>query len=223
MTALTNKQRVKVNASLTIIHSSGGDASAVTAHAKRLQSLGHPARTAYEIALNTAVQSSPDLGASIERSIRLIENSDDATVAKYDSALATYNQTGSEAELQALAPMVAQDSAALAIRMGEMTHDDIDSGGLADALGYEPSDGMIAAAASAPLPSAAPQAQGEAFAFKDADTARTSSAQRPYSTSQYGGPFPNGGYSAPKTGEALARQVGIPMSMLKTPETAESP
>jgi hypothetical protein len=222
MTALTNKQRVKVNAALTIVHSNGGDASAVTAHAKRLQTLGHSARTAYEVALNTAVQSAPDMGASIERSIRLIEASDDATVAKYDSALSSYNQTGSDAELKALAPMIAQDSAALAIRMGEMTHDDIANGGLASALGFDPDDGMVAAAMSAPPTQAAPQAPGETFAFKDTVAPGAPAAQR-HSTSQYDGPFPHGGYSAPKTGAALARQVGIPMSMVKTAEGAESP
>ena len=102
MTALTNKQRVKTNAALTIIHSSGGDASAVTAHAKQLQALGHPARSAYEIALTSAVAAAPELSAEIERSLRLIEASDHATVALYDHALTSYNETGSETELQAL-------------------------------------------------------------------------------------------------------------------------
>lgn len=213
MTALTNKQRVKANAALAIIHSSGGDASAVTAHAKQLRALGHPARKAYEIALTSAVATAPDLSASIERSLRLIEASDHATVALYDRALTSYNETGSEAELQALAPMMARDSATLAIRMGETTHEEIANGGLAAALGFDPGDDMIAAAMASPPAPAAPSAS---FAFKSDGGPSASGAPHSYMNGSQAGPFESKGYSSPKTGEALARQVGIPMAMVKT-------
>lgn len=222
MTALTNKQRVKVNAALATIHSSGGDASAVTAHAKALERSGHTARAGFEMALNAAIAASPGISAEIGRTIRLIEASDDATVARYDSALTAYNQTGSDAALQALAPMIAQDSVALAIRMGEMTQADIANGGLADALGFAPSDGMLAAALSAPGPVAAP---AQSFAF---NAANIPASARPANDGNMvnGGPsspFGARGYSTPKTGAALARQVGIPMTALLPGERPPAP
>ncbi len=231
MTALTNKQRVKVNAALTVIHSNGGDASGVTAHAKRLTALGHPARTAYEIALDTALATSPELGASIQRTIRLIEASDDPTVALYDNALATYNRTGSEAELQALAPMMARDAAALAIKLGEMTQADIASGGLAAALGYEPDQTMIDAAMSpAPANAAPAPAPSDNFSFKSAQAPTANPAAPAHRGSndwvngaQGGSPFGAKGYSVPKTGAALARQVGIPLAALKQGEAPPVP
>ena len=48
MTALTDKQRVKVNAALTIIHGHGYDPAPVTKIARDLIAIGHPARSAYE-------------------------------------------------------------------------------------------------------------------------------------------------------------------------------
>lgn len=212
MTALTNKQRVKANAALTIIHASGGDASAITAHAKQLQALGHPARSAYEIALTSAVAAAPELGAEVERSLRLIEASDHATVALYDRALTNYNETGNEGALQALAPMIARDSAALAIRMGETTAEEIANGGLADALGYEPDEGMMTAAMEAPT---APSSPSASFAFKSDGQPPANGSLHSYMNGSQAGPFESKGYSSPKTGEALARQVGIPMAMLK--------
>lgn len=219
MTALTNKQRVKANAALTIIHANGGDASAVTAHAKQLQAMGHPARSAYEIALTRAVAAAPELSAEVERSLRLIEASDNATVALYDRALTSYNETGSEAALQALAPMIARDSAALAVRMGEMTHEEIANGGLAGALGYEPDEGMMEAAMASPPAPAAPSAS---FAFQSG-AAPAPAAPRSYTNGSQSGVFEGRGYAAPKTGEALARHVGIPMAMLKAGDDPEAP
>lgn len=218
MTALTNKQRVKANAALTIIHANGGDASAVTAHAKQLQAMGHPARSAYEIALTRAVAAAPELSAEVERSLRLIEASDNETVALYDRALTSYNETGSEAALQALAPMIARDSAALAVRMGEMTHEDIANGGLAGALGYEPDESMMEAAVASPPPPAAPSSS---FAFQS-DAAPAPAAPRSYTNGSQSGVFEGRGYAAPKTGEALARQVGIPLAVLKTGDAPEA-
>ena len=212
MTALTNKQRVKVNAALAIIHSNGGNASAVTAHAKALQRSGHDARSGFETALNAAMATSPELSNEISKTIRLIEASDDATVAQYDSALTAYNHSGSDAQLKALAPMIARDSAALAIRNGETTQADIANGGLAAALGYEPDDAMAAAAMEAP---AFTQAPGQAFAFTGGTPASNAPARSKdaYVNGTQKSTFGPGGYSSPKTGAALARQVGIPMAI----------
>lgn len=231
MTALTNKQRVKVNAALTLIHAEGGNASAVTARAKALQGGGQTAAQGYQTALNEALSGDAALSNSVGRVMRLIEASDDATEGVYDRALASYNQSGDEAALEALAPMMARDSAALAIRTGEMTHADIGNGGLANALGFEPDAAMIAAAmelpASGPAPSAAPSvAPPSAFAFTP-PTAPPAQGGTPggiKGANKYAGsPFPGAaGYSVPKTGVALARQVGLPMAYVKAQAEAQA-
>ena len=68
--------------------------------------------------------------------------------------------TGSTVAMQGMLPTMARDSVALAIRNGEITQDDVANGGLNTALGFAPSDAMIAAAMT---PDAAP-AQAAAVA-----------------------------------------------------------
>lgn len=138
MTALTIKQRAKVNAALCLIHDSGGDASAVSGLAAEMIAAGHQPRISYEKALNTFARTNRKLGDAIGKMTRLVEASSPATVAMYDQALSQYIDTGDNSGLTALAPTIAADSIALAIHNGEMTEADAGAGGLEMALGFKP-------------------------------------------------------------------------------------
>lgn len=138
MTNLTVKQRAKINAALCIIHDNDGDAGAVTAMARTIMATGHDARTSYEKALNSFAAENPAFERVIGKMVNLIEASSTRTVAAYDIALSDYIATGNNAGMVALAPTIAKDSIALAIHNGEMTEADVATGGLAQALGFEP-------------------------------------------------------------------------------------
>jgi hypothetical protein len=208
MTALTHKQRVKVNAALASIHAHGHDASAVTGLAKQLQASGHDARSSFEFALNRFADSNPDMGDMLGKITRLVEASDAATVHWYDQALGHYNQTGDDSGISALAPMIAQDSVALAIRSGEMSEADLATDGLETALGFAPSDAMVHAATAAPAPA---PAQRASFSFR-APPPGAPSAPRSFVNGTQHGAVGTTGIKAPKTGAALAREVGVPMA-----------
>lgn len=107
------KQRTKINAALSFLYGSGHDVHAVTREAQTYISIGHGMLSAYEKAFATFVGSNPDTLAPLTRITALIEASDGATVVKYDRALSEYIETGNDASLNALAPMVAADMAAL--------------------------------------------------------------------------------------------------------------
>jgi hypothetical protein len=133
---MTPKQRAQVNAALVIIHDSGNNAQNVTKAAQALIAKGHPATVAYSTVLTDFATAFPTLGATMSKVTRLIQASAPESVAQYDKALSEYIKTGSSVSLNALAPMVARDSIALAIKHGEMTEADAASG---DYLGAEPS------------------------------------------------------------------------------------
>ena len=121
MNGLTQRQRVKVNAALSIIHDHGYNASAVSAWAREYRDKqGYPTAKAYERALNEFIGGQPGLADSLVKVTRLVQASDDATVASYDKALTTYIQTGDDSGITALADTIAQDSVALAVRHGEI-------------------------------------------------------------------------------------------------------
>jgi len=170
MTALTQKQRAKVNAALCMIHDHGGDASAITAKVRTMIASGHDARTAYEKALNGFADSNPELGHAIGKITRLVEASDDGTVARYDTALSSYIATGDNTGLKALAPTIAQDSIALAVREGELTPDEAANGDLGKALGFDPGDELKEALASPARSQPQPKAT---FAFDTRPTPQT--------------------------------------------------
>jgi hypothetical protein len=128
MTALTIKQRAKVNAALAIIHSAGHDVHAVQRHASTIMATGRDARYAYETALNHFAAGNPDMLTPLGKITTLIEASDAGTVRQYDRALSAYIETGDEAHINAIAPMVAQDSVALAVRNGEISPEDAAAG-----------------------------------------------------------------------------------------------
>jgi hypothetical protein len=207
MSNLTHRQRVKVNAALAIIHGNGHDASAVSRQAKASALNGLSLQQGYEAALNSFIQSNPAMGNEIARTIAVIGASDDATVNSYHHALTEYNATGSIVAMSAMLPTMARDSVALAIRNGEITAADVANGGVETALGFTPSDAMIAAAM---MPEAAP-AQAPASAPVAAPAAPA--AQTPQTVGQAS---PANNYN--KTGEALKSWIGLPMAYVAAQE-----
>lgn len=155
MTSLTTKQTTKINAALAIIHKQGHDVGALQQQANNLMAQGqHPAR-AYEATFNGFLRSNGALAPTLHRITGLIEASDGATVDKYASALRTYIETGDEAAVNALEPMMRGDIIALAMRNGEVSAQDVvdgkfDWGG----MGLEPpAPDYIPAMPDAPAPS----------------------------------------------------------------------
>ena len=249
MTALTNKQRVKVNAALTIIHGHGYDPAPVTKIARDLMAIGHPPRSAYEQALNTFAQSRPGIGVAISKVAQLIEASDSPTVARYDDALSLYIQTGDNSGIAALEPMIVADATALAIRAGESTADALAGLTINDALGTAFDEMQERATApemmAEPTPAPAP-AISQTFAFAvpgQSPSPATASPALPTlsngtavraplseraARSWAGVPIgtaaairtAEGGYRSPKTGEALARAIGIPLGSIAGQEAA---
>lgn len=154
---LSVKQRATVNAALCLIHDEGGDANAVTEAARAIMATGHSPVKAYERALNQYAASNPTVGAAINTAVKLIEASSPATVAQYDQALSGYIASGDNSGLLALAPMIAEDSIALAIHNGELTEADRGPEALAMAFGFEPGPVMQEAAAAPASAPAAPE------------------------------------------------------------------
>lgn len=144
---LTTRQRTKVNAALCLIHDNGHDAKPViklaTELAKKVDT-----RTAYELALNEFLSRAPELTPSVAKAIKLVDASDDATVDKYDAALSEYVTTSDDSSLKALAPMIAEDSLALAVKAGEITQAEADAGDISKALGFEPGPALAEAVAA---------------------------------------------------------------------------
>lgn len=139
---MTPKQRAQVNAALVIIYDSGNSVPNVTKAAQALIAKGHPATVAYSTVLTEFAAAFPTLGISMGKITRLIQASAPESVAQYDKALSEYIRTGSKVSLDALEPMAIRDSMALAIKHGEMTQADADSGNYTAALGVEASPEM---------------------------------------------------------------------------------
>lgn len=246
MTALTDKQRVKINAALTIIHGHGHNPAIVSKQARELMAMGHPARSAYEQALNTFAQSLPGIGGAIAKVAQLIEASDGPTVARYDDALSLYIQTGDNSGIAALEPMIVADAMALAIQSGESTADALAGLTIDDALGTAFDEMQERTTApemwADPTPAPAPVVS-QSFAFAvpgQAPRPTPPAAQRPTvqapptlsNGTAVRGPLSEraarswagipigtppavrtaeGGYRSPKSGEALARAIGVPL------------
>lgn len=120
MTALTIKERAKVNAALCIIHDKGLDAQAVANSAKALSATGVATAATYEKALNNFAAANPKLAEPLGHITRLIEASSPATVNQYDTALSQYIATGDNTGLVALAPTIEADSRALDAHNAEL-------------------------------------------------------------------------------------------------------
>jgi hypothetical protein len=108
--------------------------------------------------------------AGLSKVTRLVEASDAATVAKYDVALSAYIATGDGSQLTALAPMIAQDSVALAVKNGELKEGSLTGDSIEAALGFPMGEASLAQAMAAPAPEAPPAAPAASFAFNPGDT-----------------------------------------------------
>jgi hypothetical protein len=121
--SLSSRQRATFKAALCLIRDSGHDVAAVNRDIQTRLGMGTPPRKAYEGALNGFVARTPGMLAPLQRAAKLIEASDDRTVARYNVALSRYIETGDDSAVNELAPMVAQDMVALAVRTGEAAPD----------------------------------------------------------------------------------------------------
>lgn len=231
LTALTIRQRAKVNAALALIHDSGHSANAVTQAARNHMARGHDPRRSFELALNDFAKGKPELGSQLEKATRLIEASDDATVARYDAALSSYIQTGDASGIEAITPMVIQDSIALAFRNGELAPEDATGpNAFGIAMGHSPDTAMSDRQASSTPVAASPPAPAQRASFtfgqqspvNDRQAAGASvrapmSAEREKAwagvpTGSAGVRTASGGYRAPMTGERAARWYGVPLA-----------
>lgn len=169
MTALSVRDRTKFNAALAIIHYAGYNANALTQAARINMAKGWDAARSYKAVLEDFAKQNPALTPQMKQVIRIVEASNDATVAKYDTAVSEYIATGDSSAIDALAPTFARDSIDLARRNGELSPDMVGTPeALGIALGVELDEedraaGLAALAAPAESPAPAPQAaaQGE--------------------------------------------------------------
>ncbi len=118
MSGMNAKQRASINGALAMIHADGEDVASVQRRAQTVIATGRDTYHGYKVALNEFARSNPSLGTKLAKVAALIEASDAATVAQYDRALSEYIETGDEAAVDALAPMMQVDAAAFAERAG---------------------------------------------------------------------------------------------------------
>lgn len=118
MSGLNTRQRASINGALAMINSAGADVAAVQRRAATVSATGRDTYTGYKVALNEFAKANPVLGGQLAKVATLIEASDDATAALYDRTLREYIRTGDETAVEALAPMMQADVAALAERGG---------------------------------------------------------------------------------------------------------
>ena len=205
---MTIKQRVKVNAALSYIYSEGYDAQAVVAWAKDYMGMGYSPARAYQQALNEFAAGQPDIGVSLGKISRLVEASDVRTVAQYDAALSQFIENGDSTAIDALAPMIAQDAVALAVRSGELPEGALTGEAIETALGFAMADDVITQAATPAATQeaapAAPQARPEDVRAAQASRPATQrdvfpgfgsapQAVRPSPTDKQTSPFAAGG------------------------------
>ena len=212
MTALTPRQAIKVKAALSLIAVHGHNPRSVQKQAQDEMAKGYPANAAYSTALNSFTARVPALKDTLEIAVDLIHNSDDATVSLYDKALTAYNNTGDEAHLDNLSPMILEDAKALAISKGEVTDADAANWTIDDALGS-----TIEAYAETPdVPEASSIPPGEtvksSFAFNPPPGVARQPAQQPTQAQQTGPQWIMGptGYTlvaqaptGPQTGQSM--------------------
>ena len=227
---LNSRQRVKANAALTLISLLGYNPRTVQNAAKANIAKGDSHAVAYQKVLETFCASVPSARATIETAFLLISSSDDATVAKYDSAINAYNANGDEGPLEALAPMIVADANALAVKHGEAQpgsalFDDIQA-----ALGID--EAAFAAEPYAPAPNAAQapsEPQASTFQFVNAvnPAQQPPASQRPQQA-QSAAPINDPtqpqisvmGYRPGMTGEKARQWHGTPMGDIPYIKTA---
>lgn len=104
MTALTIRQRTKVNAVLSLMHTQGYNVRAVQSRAKDLMAKGRSPSAAYDAAVSRAIGADHTTSELLKHVASLIDASNDATVAQYDTALSSFIATGDDSALNALQP-----------------------------------------------------------------------------------------------------------------------
>ncbi len=117
--SLSSRDRAKVNAALLEMHHAGYDTGQVTNLAATIMDMGTPPRLAYERAFNKFVERVPAFQAPLQRIGQFVEAADRPTLARYDLAMSNYISTGDRAHIEAIAPAVAHDMAALAQTTGD--------------------------------------------------------------------------------------------------------
>jgi hypothetical protein len=210
---LNPRQRAKVNAALCLIHDNGYDAKPIIRNATELMK-SVDARTAYELALNDFLRAEPAMLPSIAKAHNLINASDGATIDKYDAALSDYVSTGENHALKALAPMIAEDVLALAVKDGDITQDEANRGDLAKALGFEPGAALVEALGDHNEPSDQAQEQ-PAYSLKvEADVPQLGEApaiNSPVNGSQVGAASAPTGMIAAGAAKNWARNTAAPL------------
>jgi hypothetical protein len=210
---LTTRQRVAVNAALAMIYDKGQDAKGVIQQANTLMGEGADPASAYETALNGFIERRPSLLPAISHMFRLVAASDDKTVDRYDAALDSYLHTGDETGLRDLAPTIAQDSLALAVRDGDITAEEAANGDLAKALGFQPGETLVEAVANGQhVPEPQPEAAPQQFQFCDKAATPKIDQDAPlknYSSQQSiaGNAIPVTGMVAPRAAQLWARDA----------------
>ncbi|WP_434405772.1 hypothetical protein [Sphingobium sp. DN12] len=133
---LDARARTKVSAALSLIALHGHNPRTVQEVANQRIAAGQPANLAYTFALNAFADKVPAIRPMMEIALDLIQNSDDATIATYDKALAAFNETGDTAHLDAITPMILEDAKALAVQNDEVSAEDAAGWDIEDALGF---------------------------------------------------------------------------------------
>lgn len=159
--SLNPRQRIKLNAALSLITLHGHNPRTVQDAAKAEISRGVPHADAYSNALESFAKQVPGIRETLATILDLVANSDEPTLAKYDAAINQFNQTGDNSALEALEPMIVEDFKSLLVAKGLTTADDAAEldWGISDALAF--SDDAVAAEPWTPTPAeiAAPTGQ----------------------------------------------------------------
>lgn len=143
--SLNPRQRIKLNAALSLIALHGHNPRAVQDAAKAQIAKGVPDADAYSAALEGFANQVPPLRETLATILELVANSDEPTLAKYDAAINQFNRTGDNSALTALEPMIVEDFKSLIVAKGLTTAEEAASldWGISDALAF--SDDAVAA------------------------------------------------------------------------------
>lgn len=159
--SLTPRQRIELNAALSMIALHGHNPRTVQEAAKAQIARGISHVDAYSNALEGFAKQVPGIRETLATIIELVAHSDAPTLAKYDAAISQFNQTGDNSALTALEPMIVDDFKSLIVAKGLATPEDAASldWGITDALAF--SDDAVAAEPWTPTPAeiAAPAGQ----------------------------------------------------------------
>lgn len=228
MTALTYRQTVAVNAVLAMVHASGRDANAISREAKAYQAQGHTHLKAYEAALATFTGANPNMSRAVQQTLNVVCASSDKTVDQYHYAITRYRETGNTDAIDKMAPVMAQDSVELAIRNGEITREDVASGGAEAVLGMKLAPETVAAVAAHVPVAVTPATPGVVppAAHNNAPVSRAPTALPQRRGTDYGTMSTEAaiarlsGPTHGKTGEALARWHGLPMAFVEAQQAS---